>query len=266
MLNSILPARLIRALAGFIIAMWQIKNPEIKPTMLDFSSSGQGLFQANRLLSDGIEIINALELVDWDEDKIQFLVCASCGYTRCKSGDWVSLRKTDSLILILPAFEAIFDEEREKEEYEPPSYLKKQGVAYLDISTYERLRSQHSSFPSAEKIQQLNMREAILVYRWDAPAHVLGEPPDLNVRREIILATSEGDYVEYLKHLESLIQKHYKDESNVTLRSALDTEKAITFFLDAEEFMEWEAMVFDGSTYRLLIDSRYVVAVGDRAS
>lgn len=59
--------------------MWQIKNPEVKPATLDFSSSEQGKLQVSQLFSDGVELINALELVDWDSEDTQFLVCESCG-------------------------------------------------------------------------------------------------------------------------------------------------------------------------------------------
>jgi hypothetical protein len=148
--------------------MRQIKNPEIKPAKLDFSPSGQAPLKASQLLSDRIQIINALELVDWDEEKIQLLICEACGNTHCKSGDWVSLRKSDSLILILPAFEAVSGEDSDKEEYQPPSYLKQKGIAYFDRATYENLRSKHFAFPALDKIRQLSVQEATLLYHWDA--------------------------------------------------------------------------------------------------
>ena len=49
--------------------MWKINSLEIKPAILDFSSSEQGKREVSRLLSDGIELVNALELVDWDPPK-----------------------------------------------------------------------------------------------------------------------------------------------------------------------------------------------------
>jgi hypothetical protein len=246
--------------AGYYIPMWQIKNPEIKPATLDFSSSAQGKLQVSQLFADGIELINALELVDWDSEATQFLVCEACGYMHCKSGDWVSLRKSDSLILILPVSEYVWGDSREKEEYRPPYYLTKQGIAYLDSFTYESLRSHHSSFPPVEQIHPLNMREATLLFQWDAPAQVLGEPPEVHIRRDVILASSEGDCVEYLKQLEALVQRQYQDTSPAILRPTLEREQVISFYLDAEEFIEWKALVFDGSAYRLLVDSRYVIA------
>lgn len=240
--------------------MWHVKNPEIKPATLDFSSSGQSQLLVSQLFSDGVKLINAVELVDWDSKDTQFLVCEACGMTHCESGDWVSVRKADSLILILPASEYVWGERRDKEEYRPPNYLKKRGVACLDLFTYEIIRSRQSSFPPVEQIHQLNMREATLLFQWDAPAQVLGEPPVVNVCRDVVLASSEGDCVEYLNQLEALMQRQYQDLSNAILRPISDSEQVLSFHLDLAEFLEWKAWVFDGSEYRLLVDSKYVIA------
>jgi hypothetical protein len=75
-----------------------------------------------------------------------------------------------------------------------------------------------------------------------------------------MLASSEGDHLEYLKQLEALVLKQYKDESHAILRPASVGETVISFYLEAVEFTEWQAMVFDGSAYRLLVDSRYVIS------
>jgi len=240
--------------------MWQIKDPEIKPTTLDFRSSGQSSRQAHQLCVDGIELINALELVDWDSKDTQFLICEACGYTHCKPGDWVSVRKSDSLILILPAADYVWGQGNDKNEYSPPPYLKKRGVAYLDVSTYEHLRSMNSSIPGTEKIRTLSLREAALLFQWEAPHKVLGEPPELNIRRDIVVGSSEGTYVEHLQQMENLIKRQYEDESCARLRSMDSNERVISFYLDGAEFIEWKAMVFDGSEYRLLIDSTHVVS------
>ena len=77
--------------------MWKINSLEIKPAILDFSSSEQGKREVSRLLSDGIELINAIELVDWDSEDTQVLICEECGYVHCEPGGWVSFRRSDSL-------------------------------------------------------------------------------------------------------------------------------------------------------------------------
>ena len=239
--------------------MWQIKNTELKPSTLDFGSSEQGAFQVSQLFSEGIQLINALELVDWDLGETQFLVCEECGYTGCKSGDWVSLRKSESLVLILPASSYVWGEKEDKHEYSPPSYFKSRGIPYLELSTYESLRSQHSSFPSVDQVQPLNLREAALLFQWSAPNQVLGKPPSICVRMDLVVGSSEGDYSEHLRQMESLIENHYKAETPVQLRSLRGNEQVISLYVDAVEFSVWKALVFDGSEYRLLLDSKYVI-------
>ncbi|CAN5602945.1 hypothetical protein BH20ACI3_BH20ACI3_14270 [soil metagenome] len=183
----------------------------------------------------------------------------SSGANTCKSGDWVSILKSNLHVLILPASEYVWGGGREKEEYTPPYYLKKQGVACLDLSTYESLRSKHSSFRPIDQIRRLSIRESTLLFQWNAQTQVLGGPPEVHLRPDIILASSAGDHFDYLKQLEALIQSQY-DESNAIFRPVSDSEQVISFYLDAEEFIKWEALVFNGAAYRLLIDSRYVVA------
>ncbi len=239
--------------------MWQIKNTELKPSTLDFGSSGQGAHPVWQLYSEGIELINALELVDWDPEQTQFLICEECGYTFCKSRDWVSVRKSESLALILPASSYVWGEREDKDEYSPPSYFRTRGIPYLEFSTYEKLRSVHSSFPSIDRIQQLNLREAALLFHWNAPDGVLGEPPAIRVRGDIVIGSSEGDYSEHLRRLENLIESYYRTESVAQLRSLKENERVISLHLDSVEFSEWNALVFDGSEYRLLVDSKYVI-------
>ena len=234
--------------------MWQIKNPQLRPVKLDFSSSEQGTCPAHQLVEDGIELINAVELVDWDSEETQFLICDACGITHCKPGDWVSVRRADSIVLILPASDYV------KDEYCPPSYLHERGIAYLDVSTYESLRAANSSITALDRIYPLSLKDATLLFHWDAPQTVLGQPPEIRIARDIVGGSSEGDHVEQLRRMEELMNVQYQDKTTAQLRAVAANERVITFYLDGAEFSEWKAMVFDGSEYRLLIDSKYVVA------
>lgn len=240
--------------------MWKINSLEIKPAILDFSSSGQGKLEVSRLVSDGIELINALELVEWDSEDTQVRICEECGVVKCQPGGWVSFRKSDSLVLILPAADYVWGDREDNNEYRPPPYLMKRGIAYLTLSTYEDLRSRHSSLPAVDQIHELNLREATLLFHWNAPSHVLGAPPVISTRRDIVVGSSEGDHLEQLQGLEDLLRAQYEDKSLAQLRSRLSNERVVTFFLQSAEFIEWDALVFDGLDYRLLVDSSYVIA------
>jgi hypothetical protein len=239
--------------------MWQINSVEAKPAILDFGSSGQNKIHVVQLFSDGVKLVNELELVDWDAEETQVLICEACGYTHCKSGDWVSFRKSDSIVLLLPTADYVWGDREDKVEYGPPYYLKQQGIPYLSFSTYETLRSVHSSLPSLDRFHRLNLKEAALLFHWNAPLHVLGEPPAVNARRNIVVGSSELDHLEQFERLIHLLQLQYEDNSFAQLRPLLSTERVVSFYLDGADFIEWEAMVFDGSEYRLLIDSKYVI-------
>lgn len=240
--------------------MWQIKNIELKSVVLDFGSSDQSKFPVSQLFSNGIELINALELIDWSSEDTQVLICEACGYTHCKSGDWVSFRRSGSLVFILPAGDYVWGNKEDKIEYHPPAYLKHQGIAYLDLLLYERLRSRNSSVPTVDTIHPLTLRDAALLFHWNAPANVLGEPPEIRIDRDIVVGSSEGDHREQLEQLENLLRTYYEDKSIAQLRPISSNERVISFYLDSAEFIEWQALVFDGSAHRLLIDSKYVIS------
>lgn len=218
-----------------------------------------------QLFSNDIKLINALELVAWDPEDTQLLICEECGITHCKSGNWVSVRRSDSLVLILPTADFVWGDEEDKREYRPPAYLKEQGIPYLDFAIYERLRSMHSSFPAIDQIQPLTLKEATLLFQWHAPGRILGEPPEVNIRRNMIVGSSEGDY-EHLRALEHLIRRQYTNESVANLRPTSSDERIISLYLDAAQFNEWQALAFDGTEYRLLVDSKYVVDEALRSS
>src|SRR5688572_2878995 len=208
--------------------MWHVNNLEIKPATLDFSSSGKAKRQFSQLVSNGLQLINTIELVDWDWEDTQLLICEGCGMTHCKSGDWVSIRRANSLIILLPATEYVWGERRDRDEYRPPDYLKKHGLAWFDLSTYERLRSKHSSFPTVESIRKLNIREATLLFHSDVPVQLLGEPPDVKAHPEAVVASSEGDYNEYLKQLEDLMRRQYTDTSDAALRPVSASDQILS--------------------------------------
>lgn len=93
-----------------------------------------------------------------------------------------------------------------QEEYGPPIYLKKHGLSYFELSTYGSLSSRHPSLPPVDGIHPLDLREATLLFHWDAPNQVLGNPPEVHVRGDIVVGASEGNSAEYLQQIENLIE------------------------------------------------------------
>ena len=138
-------------------------------------------------------------------------------------------------------------------------YLRQRGIPYMATSTYERLRTMHALFSAFEQIQPLTVKEATLLFQWNAPDRILGEPPAVNIRGDMFVGASEGDHTQHLQALAELIKIQYSSDSMAQLRSISNDERVISLYLDAAQFSEWQALVFDGSDYRLLVDSKFVV-------
>lgn len=242
--------------------MWRIENPKLQPTTLDFSSSGQAHFQATKLIADGVELMNAIELVDWDDDKVQVSICDHCGTVGCSSGGWIVLRSSGDLVLLMPAFEAMRDDDWSRTEFSPPYFVADKGTAYLDNQTYKSLREQFSSFPSLEKIRPLQMREAMWLMQSSAPLRILGEPATLDIDRskfDFVIAAMDGDPKEHLRRAETLLRENFENRSVARLRSLLPDEESVWLFLDAAEFIDWQAMVARNEKYQFVIDNEFVI-------
>lgn len=242
--------------------MWHIENPQFEKTTLDFTSSGQGHFQATRLVSDGVQIINAVELVDWDDDEIQFFVCDHCGTVRCASGGWIVLRTSGDLVLMMPAFAAMSENNWSKTEFSPPYFIQDKGAAYLDRQTYESLREHFSEFPPFENIKPLQMREAMWLVQLNAPIRILGEPSTLEINHrkfDYAVGGLESEPKEVLLEAEKLLRENFENRSSAHLRRLLPEEKSIWLFLDTAEFIDWQIMVLAKGKYKFVIDNKFVV-------
>jgi hypothetical protein len=246
--------------------MWRIDNPKFEPTTLDFTSSGQSHFQATQLVSDGVELMNAIELMDWDDDKVQVSICGHCGTVGCSSGGWIVFRSAGDFLLLMPAFDAMSDDNWSKTEFSPPYFVQDKGTAYFDRQTYESLREQNSSFPPLEKIRRLQMREAMWLVQSSAPLQILGEPATLDIDQrkfDYVIAAMDGDPIEHLRLAENLLRENFENKSVARLRPLLPNEESVWLFLDEAEFIDWQVMVSSDGNYKFVLDNEFVVDNGD---
>lgn len=242
--------------------MWEIKNPTIQKAKLDFTSSGQGFCEVSQLVSDWVVVMNALELMDFDEDKVQLLICDQCGIVHCQSGNWVCFRKSGKFILLIPAFEDMEDDEWSKTEYAPPRYFEKEGIPYFTVQTYEKLRKDFSDFPAMENIKNLKIREAMRLVQSQIPLRLFGEPPKIDVRPdkfEYVVASSEGEAKEHLQRIEQLLRQDYENNSPAIIRYPFSDEEIICLFIDVAEFTDWQALIRAGADYYLLLNEEFVI-------
>lgn len=242
--------------------MWEIKNPVIQKTKLDFTSSGQGFCEVSQLVSDGVVLMNALELMEFDEDEVQLLICDHCGTINCESGNWVSFRKSADYILLIPVFEQMEDDEWSKTQYSPPGYLKKEGTPFFDLQVYENLREQFPDFPKTDVIKNLEMREAMRLAQQNMPLRIFGEPPQINVRHDkfkYITASSEKTVEEQLKRIEEILRQNYQKTSAARVRRPSANEKIIHLFIDINEFTDWQALIKTDSGYFLMLEEEFLI-------
>lgn len=245
--------------------MWEIKNPSIQKAKVDFTSSGQGFREVSQLVFDEVVIMNALELMDFDEDRIQVLICDHCGTVNCQSGGWINLRLSGDFVLMIPAFDEMQDE-WSKTEYGPPRYFGKEGTPYFNLETYKNLQNQNNYFPKIENIKPLQAREAMRLAQLYMPMNLFGNPPEvrLNVEKaRNIVASSEGEPKECLKEIEDILLQNYEKKSFANLRRVTPDEEIVYLFTDEVEFIDWQILVKDNSEKKLLIEETFVVEISD---
>lgn len=246
--------------------MWKIENPKFEEITLDFSSSEQGKFPATRLVSEGVEIINAIELIEWEDNVIQVFVCDHCGTVRCASGGWITLRSSGDLVLLMPAYEAMNEDSWSQTEFSPPYFIRKNGAAYFDKQIYESLREQITELPKFEKIKPLQMREAMWLVQLNAPLQILGEPSTLEIDRrkfDFAVGASEGEAKEIIKEAEQLLRANFENQSSAYLRRLSQNEESIWLFLDAAEFIDWQVVTLSPGKYKFVLDNEFVIENGD---
>lgn len=248
--------------------MWHIKNPEIKKSVLDFTSSAQGHFEVSQIIYENSVLMNAVELMDFDDELIQLIICDHCGTVGCQSGNWVRFRKSGDFILLTPDFERFEQDDWSENEFSPPdfydkfSHNRKAGTPYFDLKTYENLRKSFPNFPSFEEIKDLKMREAVRIFQQSAPFQLFGEPPEVSfnsAKRKLVVGASEGDANEHLQTIEAVLRENYENDSATLIRKRLPIEEVIYIFLDADEFIDWQALLKNGEDYFLMINDNFVI-------
>ncbi len=114
--------------------MWSVGSLETRTRILDFFRGGGGRHRSIALFADGIQLINALELVDFSSERTQLIICEECGIVHCNPGNWVKFVRIGNSILLVPAFRHMEMGIFERQEYSPPDFTLKRGVPFLDDS------------------------------------------------------------------------------------------------------------------------------------
>lgn len=248
--------------------MWHIKNPEIKKTTLDFTSSEQGKPEVSQLVYENFILMNAIEYTEFSGDSVQLIICDHCGIINCASGGWVCFRKSADFILLIPDFESIEEDEWSSTEYAPPSFYDKsthkqiKDTPYFDLTTYNNLRKSFPHFPVYDKLQNLKMSEAIRLAQYNMPMRYFGTPPEIIIspnKKNLAVGASKGKAKEILERIEKILKDNYKNDSPALIRKPLYNEEIIYLFLDASEFIDWKTLIRKNEKYFLMLEENFVI-------
>ncbi len=249
--------------------MWQINDPQIRKSNFDFSSSGGGVHEVSQLFEDDIMIANAIEFIEFDETSVQLIICNACGTIGCESGNRVCFRRSSEFVLLIPDFENIEADDFRATQFAPPNYYdrkdrnRKLGTPYFDLGTYKNLRKLIPKLPLFEEIQSLKICEALRIAQLNMPFQVFGKPPEIvcdSNKMKLAVGASEGDANEHLKRIQDIFRKNYKNSSPALIRKILPTEDIIRLFLDADEFIDWQALLRDDGNFLLVLDENFAIA------
>lgn len=220
-----------------------VSDFELQKNRLDFSSSGQGRVDATELVADGIQLVNAIELLDFTDGTVQLIVCEACGVTGCEPGSWASVRRVGDKITFVPAIDAMREGDWESNEYSPPRYIMKYGPIVFDLASYQTLREKSGRFPDPDKVKELSSNDVLAILQLTAPGRVLGPlgmPAKLNT--ENIVAVTEGDLEDEINELRKLIDYVQNDHP---IKSSETPNRVIEFHLDIPSFPAWRPFGYD---------------------
>lgn len=241
--------------------MWTPIEFKAKPKKMDFSLSGQGTVEVTSIYADDENLANAIELMDFDDDPIQFQVCDHCGCLGCASGGWLSIRKLGKLIFMIPAFVKMDQGSWEASEYDPPYFTRVKGSILLEEEQYRIFKAFSFKLPNIEQIAPVSSYELTRLLQWEAPFRVLGDYPNpISFRRELLSTTSFPDDDEAVKILLDAFRLFENDGITTDLSTIEEKNEKPSFFLDASDFIEWKPIVrkSDGK-YGLVLTNGYCV-------
>lgn len=220
-----------------------VSNFELRKLRLDFSSSGQGRFDATELVIDGIQLVNAIELLDFTDGTVQLIVCEACGVSGCEPGSWATVKRTSDKIAFVPAIDAMREGDWESHEYSPPRYIMKYGPIVFDLASYQALRQESGRFPDPDRVKELSPSDVLAVLQLTAPGRVLGPlGMPANLSAENIVAVTEGDLEKEINEFRKLID-HVNNDHAFELSEA--PIRVTEFHLDIPDFPAWRPFGYD---------------------
>ncbi len=244
--------------------MWTSTDFSTYNKDFDFTSSSLGVRSYTALKIGNIEFINMIEKIDWEcgEDQIfQSLICDQCGHPHCASGNWIALRRLETFIFFIPAFEYMLSEP-DWGEYEPPHYLKKNGSLWMKERDFKRLVQIVPAFEQLRTIKNLSVQEMELLFKWESPQNIFGTLPELKeFKTERILATSHLNN----DRISNLIEEKLEElgaVDNYRIEPIVQDE-FVNLYLDDSANTEWTALCISSAGFSLTLGKHFKIIVSN---
>lgn len=229
---------------------------ELRPVEMDFRSSEQGMYSTSAIWFGEVCLANSIDLVQFDEDPTQVIVCDKCGITGCAAGGWVQQRRIGGDVIWIPCVP-------EKnawlcETAGPPAYMTaKPGIVPLfRPALYDDLRRRTSTLPDRNEIPPIRVGEMLRLVQAVASVEVLGrfgETPAL--RRELILAVRDRDVIEELDLVAGFIDRNLSENAAMVPVAPGEGFQVIEFYLDAPQFPAWRSFCHIGEGLGIALDA-----------
>ena len=244
--------------------MWRVTGIETATTTLDFSSSGQANFDATAVFASGVQLSNAVQLVNVEPEATQVEVCSDCGCSGCSAGGWVSFRRLGEDLLWTPAWTFLRRGARERQEYAPPAFLQSRGAPLFGHASWDRMRQLLPALPAVSEVPLLDAHEAVRLSQLSAPLRVLHELPEVpQLRTELLLAVVEGDLRTEVDEVNRCARRYFESTRPVRSVEPDATFRRIEFLLDTPSAPTWSAFGRQGGQVFLVGESSRLLVVDE---
>jgi len=224
----------------------------------DFSSSGLASPTWTRVRSNGVELCNSLEWIEWRDNPVQVQTCDACGTTGCASGGYVHLSVIQDLVLwTTPQIKV--------NEVGSPGYFSatapaRFGALEFPRDTWESFRTAANQIPEIGTFEHANRRAII-----DAWVQGPGRPKALDrllpMLRARLLAVDTLEIADALHWIEYWLRWFEEDTDNPvkgTLVSQVPEMPIETLYFDGPRDEDWPALAKHRDIYVPVLDPDHI--------
>ena len=232
--------------------MWRVPAIESEPVELDFSGSGQRFSKVTRVTAGGVQLSNALELIDFEADGTQVDVCVCCGFSGCSPGGWAAFRRLGDDVVWTPCWSLM--ERQGEDEFSAGAFYSYLGAPLFSEAAWSRMRQINRALPAMSELPRLRSREAVRLLQDSAPLHLLGRFPSAPaLQRELLLGVASGSLEGEVHVIDAGLRDWWTSDSPVRLLASVSIAP-IELLVDSFDVPTWVGVGRHQHTLALLLD------------